>query len=153
MNFINHTPFPAQAFEGIDQHGRAFHVVVLRQTLSFADGKLVYADVQAPLCDADTAHADGAGTRQESDLCHFKPRCDIIANATAYAPPGKPCTHCVARLTVRRPDTPAPLPRRPQGLNQFVDAAPEFMARWRQQVKYAEEHPLLSKCAEIIVNL
>src|ERR1700761_5088749 len=142
MNFVNHTPFPAMAFEGVDQERQSFHVVVLRQTLSFAEGELTYADVQAPLCEADAHLTEGAGWRQESDLCHFKPSCDVIANATAYPPQRKARTHFVVRLTVRRPDTPAPLPLRPQGLNQFEDAAPKIMARWRAQVQYAEQHPV-----------
>jgi hypothetical protein len=142
MNFINHTPFPALAFEGVDQDQRAFHVVVLRQTLSFADGALAYAAAQAPLCDADTDLADGAGVRQESDLCQRKPNCDILVNATAYAPQGKPRTAFTVRLTLRGPDSAAHLPRRPQGLNQFEDAAPAVMARWRAQVKHAERHPV-----------
>lgn len=154
MRFVNHTPFPAQAFEGVDQKHRSFHVVVLRQTLSFADGELAYADKQEPLCEADASLPNGAGWRQESDLCHFKPCCDVIANATAYAPQGRPRTHFIVRLTVRRPDTPAPLPKRPQGLNQFEDAAPEIMARWRAQVQYAEQHrlpgaPLIEKALHI----
>ena len=142
MNFVNHTPFPAMAFEGIDQERQSFHVVVLRQTLSFAEGELTYADMQAPLCEADANLAEGAGWRKESDLCHFKPSCDVVANATAYPPQGQARTHFLVRLTVRRPDTPAPLPLRPQGLNQFEDAAPEVMARWRAKVQYAEQHPL-----------
>lgn len=155
MNFVNHTPFPAQAFEGIDWERRSFHVVVLRQTLSFAEGELTYADTQAPLCDADIPLTKGTSWRQESDLCHFKPHCDVIANATAYAPQGKPCAQFVARLTIRRPDTPAPLPLRPQGLNQFEEAAPEIMARWRAQVKHAERYcipgmPLIDKSLCII---
>lgn len=142
MNFINHTPFPAIAFEGIDQNRQSFHVVVLRQTLSFADGELTYANTQAPLCETDTNFIEDAEGSQESDLCHFKPSCDVIVNATAYAPKGKDCTHFYVRLAVRRPDSPAPHPLRPQGLNQFEDAAPEIMARWRAQVQYAEQHPV-----------
>jgi hypothetical protein len=142
MNFINHTPFPAQAFEGIDQEQRTFHVVVLRQTLSFADGALAYAEAQEPLCEADADLADGPGLRQESDLCPGKPYCDIIANATAYAPQDKPRTAFTVRLTVRKPDTPAPLPLRPQGMNQFEDAAPNIMAHWHAQVAHAKQHPL-----------
>ncbi|MBJ7310784.1 DUF2169 domain-containing protein [Rugamonas sp. CCM 8940] len=144
MDFVNHTPFPAQAFEGIDQYRRPFHVVVLRQTLSFAAGMLEYADVQAPLCEGDVCFGElsGASVRQESDLCHYKPKCDVIVNATAYAPPGKPRTCFPVRLRVAKPDTPAPLPQRPQGLNQFENAAPEIMARWRKAVQHAEQHPV-----------
>lgn len=104
MDFVNHTPFPALAFEGIDQEGQGFHVVVLRQTLSFASGALEYADTQAPLCEADMFFGDPnrSSVRQESDLCHYKPRCDVIVNATAYAPQGRPVREFDVRLVVKR---------------------------------------------------
>jgi hypothetical protein len=40
MNFINHTPFPALAFYGLSSDSESFHVVVLRQTFTFAAGAL-----------------------------------------------------------------------------------------------------------------
>lgn len=91
MEFINHTPFPALAFGGIDQHDQAFHVLVLRQTLSFETGTLLLADEQAPLCEVDEYFGEMhvTGVRQESDLCQYKPKCDVIVNATAYAPGGQ----------------------------------------------------------------
>jgi len=54
MEFRNHTPFPALAFEGLDWNSRPFHVLVLRQTLTWnAEGQLNYTDEQMPLCEAD----------------------------------------------------------------------------------------------------
>lgn len=102
MDVLNHTPFPAQAFQAVDQYEQEFHVFVLRQTLSFAAGGLEYADEQAPLCDTD-AFFDAAmagSVRQESDYCPYKPRCDVIVNATAYAPKGKPVKQFNIRLRV-----------------------------------------------------
>lgn len=103
MDFVNHTPFPAQAFEGLDPDGQAFHVVVLRQTLSFASGVLEYADVQSPLCESDEYFGDAnvSSVRQESDLCHYKPRCDVIVNAIAHAPQDRPRRGFEVRLRVR----------------------------------------------------
>ncbi|MET3120406.1 hypothetical protein AAKU64_004658, partial [Undibacterium sp. GrIS 1.8] len=85
MEFRNHTPFPAQAFEGLDQHEQVFHVIGLRQTLSFASGTLEYADEQAPLCEVDAffGEMNQSSVRQESDFCQYKPKCDVIVNATA----------------------------------------------------------------------
>ncbi len=104
MNFVNRTPFPALAFEGVDQNNQAFHVVVLRQTLTSSTGTLKYADKQAPLCEADEPFGmpGEIGVRQESDLFLFKPRCDVIVNATAYAPGGKPVSTFDVRLAVRQ---------------------------------------------------
>jgi hypothetical protein len=109
MEFINHTPFPAIAYAGVDQHAQLFHLVALRQTLSFAAGAPAYADVQAPLCESDLPldeTSPRAGLRQESDLCPYKPRCDVLVDATAYAPGGQPLPHFDVHLTVTRPGTP-----------------------------------------------
>lgn len=141
MELTNHTPFPALAFEGIDQHDQSFHVIALRQTLTWDEhGILAYADEQAPLCEVDTFFGDmnASSVRQESDLCQYKPKCDVIINATAYAPKGKPVTHFNVRLMVRRPDVPAPLPERPQGLNPFVAPEPEVLDQWRAAVEQAK---------------
>lgn len=102
MQFRNHTPFPALLFEGIDQHERGFHVLVLRQTLSFATGELKYAKVQAPLCEVDTFFGDmnASSLRQESDLCQFKPKCDILVHATAHAPRAVPVRRFDVRVRV-----------------------------------------------------
>jgi hypothetical protein len=105
MDFVNHTPFPALSFEGLDQQGQSFHVLALRQTLSFATGSLEYADIQAPLCFADEPFDGGnmGGLRQESDICHYKPQCDVIVNATAYAPDrGQAKTSFCVRLRLNR---------------------------------------------------
>ena len=110
MEFINHTPFPAIAYAGVDQHAQLFHLVALRQTLSFATGAPTYADVQAPLCESDLPldeTSPRAGLRQESDLCPYKPRCDVLVDATAYAPGGQALAQFDIRLTVTRPGAPA----------------------------------------------
>jgi len=125
MELINHTPFPSQAFAGVDQHGQSFHVIVLRQTLSFIDGALAYAPRQAPLCDLDEFFgAPNTSVRQESDLCHYKPRCDIIVNASAHAPLGKPAQRFPVRLVVKRPDTPALAPEHDQASGTLPSTGP-----------------------------
>lgn len=104
MDVINHTAFPAQAFEAVDQYEQEFHVFVLRQTLDFSSGKLEYAETQTPLCDEEEYFGgDYSGSpRQESDYCAFKPRCDVIVNATAYSPTGKAVPNFPVALIVTR---------------------------------------------------
>lgn len=110
MEIVNHTAFPAQAFEAVDQHGQRFDVFVLRQTLGFSSGRLEYADMQAPLCMAGQSFddADGGSTRQESDSCPYKPRCDVIVNARAYAPRGIATHAFPVRVRVTRGGAPSP---------------------------------------------
>lgn len=105
MDFVNHTPFPALTFEGIDQEAQRFHVVVLRQTLSFSTGELEYAETQQPLCELDShfGEAGKSSVRQESDLCPFKPKCDIILNATAYRSNGTPGPGIGVLLRIKNP--------------------------------------------------
>ncbi|GGY48363.1 DUF2169 family type VI secretion system accessory protein [Pseudoduganella albidiflava] len=88
MDFVNHTPFPAQPFQAIDQFGQEFHVFTVRQTFNFGSGELRIAEVQPDLCATDIAFDDSpAGSvEQESDYVPFKPRCDVIVNATAHPP-------------------------------------------------------------------
>ncbi|MFZ6748483.1 DUF2169 family type VI secretion system accessory protein [Undibacterium sp. Ren11W] len=140
MEFRNHTPFPALAFEGIDQHDQTFHVIVLRQTLSFASGKLEYADEQAPLCEEDEffGEMNQSSVRQESDLCQYKPKCDVIVNATAYAPQGKPSKRFEVRLLVKQPDVPMPLPDAPQGFNPWQGPTHQQLQLWRDQLAQAK---------------
>lgn len=115
MQFINHTAHPALAFGGIDQHEESFHVVVLRQTLSWdADGQLHLVEAQSPLCEADEYVGDIAlgNVLQESDLCHYKPKCDVLVVGHGHAPMdsrGHPSLAFDVRLVVKRPEAQATL--------------------------------------------
>ena len=91
----NHTPFPAQYFQSVDQHGEVFHVVALRATFDMtrtsADGSLAWADEQVPLVTED--HWSGEPNHScplwESDFAPYKPKCDVlVANAVSRPPTG-----------------------------------------------------------------
>lgn len=144
MEFVNHAPFPALAFAGIDQFDQPFHVITLRQTLTWSGaGELEYAEEQAPLCEADEFFGTSlqGSVRQESDLCPYKSRCDVLINATAYPPrhpSGKTHSRFDIRVTVSRPGSPAPLPPEPYGLNPLMPASPEQMQAWRSEVERAK---------------
>lgn len=137
MQFVNHTSFPAQDFAGIDQHGQEFYVIVLRQSLEWGDEAILdYSTKQEPLCELDAYWGDAHVTsvRQESDFCHFKPKCDVIVNATAYAPKGVPAQSFLVRLQVRLPDTAPVLQKPPQGLNQFASSSPDAINEWHKSL-------------------
>jgi hypothetical protein len=140
MMFVNHTPFPAQPFLGVTPEGDDFHVVALRQTLTWDEtGQMHFADSQLPLCEADEPfdpECPNGEIRQESDLCQYKPRCDIIVNAHAYPP--KPTQSFEIRLCVITPDTPTPLPPEPRGLNPLMHPSREQMVAWEAAVKRAK---------------
>ncbi|MFC6205578.1 DUF2169 domain-containing protein [Psychrobacter urativorans] len=93
MKFTNTTNHPALAFEGLDQLGQSFHVIVMRQTYTWNEqGLLVIADEQDPLRLEDqlTDTTDlMSGIVEESDLAHYKPKCDVIIKGHAYVPKHK----------------------------------------------------------------
>ncbi|RQW86581.1 MAG: DUF2169 domain-containing protein [Geobacter sp.] len=106
MNFINNTIFPALAFQSTDQHGQSFHVVVMRATLDIHDdGAVSVSEEQQPivLTDEYFAEVNKSSVRKESDLVHFKPKCDVIVNATAHAPGGVPSLGFVAGVKINGP--------------------------------------------------
>ncbi|PTT22494.1 DUF2169 domain-containing protein [Acidovorax sp. HMWF029] len=93
----NHTPYPSQYFQMMDTGDEVFHVIACRVTFDLktvaADGTPQVAQSQAPLVQADQFYEDPntSSCLQESDFAPYKPKCDILlANATAYAPEGKP---------------------------------------------------------------
>lgn len=140
MEFRNLTSFPALAFEGIDQHGQSFHVAVLRQTLTFSSGRLEYAGTQAPLCEVDTffGEMNRSSLRQESDLCQYKPKCDVIVNATAHAPQHKPAQRFEVLVRIKRADTQMAPPAAAQGLNPFTSPSQAEMEAWRTATAHAQ---------------
>lgn len=95
MEFRNLTPFPAMSFDGLDQHDRRFHTVVMRLTFEVRDdGTLAFAPVQTPLATSDEYYGEpnGSSVRQESDLAPYKPHTDVIVVADACAPKGQAST-------------------------------------------------------------
>jgi len=114
MEFRNLTPFPALAYSALDADDQVYRVVVMRvsyrlQSIPGAPGQYIAAVVDRsppPLCLADEFWGDMnvSSPRYESDLSPFKPRCDVIVNATAYAPGGSLRRRFDVRLTLREPD-------------------------------------------------
>lgn len=90
MNFTNTTSHPALAFEGLDQLDQSFQVVVMRQTYTWNEqGLLILADEQDPLRLKDQLVDPNdlmSGVVEESDLAHYKPKCDVIIKGHAYVP-------------------------------------------------------------------
>jgi hypothetical protein len=136
MEFRNLTPFPAIAFDGIDQHHQRFHSVVMRLTFALQDdGALSLAPVQTPLAMTDEfySEANRSSVRQESDLAPYKPHTDVIVIADACAPQGKPSNLFGVALKINGAPTTPELPPEPHGVNPTYHASPERMAEWREQ--------------------
>lgn len=135
MEFRNLTPFPAMAFEALDQRDCPFQVLVLRQTYVLQDDDtLALADDQAPLVTSDEFYGELnlSSTKQESDLAPYKPHTDVLVLAHAYAPDGVPVPRFLAGIKITGKAVQQDLPLAPQGLNPLQGPSPESVAEWRQ---------------------
>jgi hypothetical protein len=134
--FENRTRLDALQFDAVDQHDTSFHVIVAKTAylLGPRDGAGNAALTPVPgarLNVEDRAFDDSldASVRQESDFAPYKPACDVIVNATAHAPGGKPANAFQVSLTVRGVES-APL------IDKTLDISGERsfqkkMALWR----------------------
>ena len=91
--FENRTFLDACQFDTVDQHGASFHVVVAKMAYGLgacdATGMAALVQIAGAKLNVEDRYFDGestAGVRQESDFAPYKPACDVIVNATAYAP-------------------------------------------------------------------
>ncbi|MBP1207761.1 hypothetical protein JOD97_005844 [Duganella sp. 1411] len=103
MEFRNLTPFPAMAFDALDQHDQRFHTAVMRLTFDVRDdGTLTLAPVQTPLVTTDEYHGElnRSSVKQESDLAPYKPHTDVIVIADAHAPNGQASAQFAVMLKI-----------------------------------------------------
>ena len=89
----NHTPYKAESTWGRNQEDVHEWIVAVKGTFNIhSDGKLVLADEQLEPLLAPEYHGEPgiSSLRYDADLVAPKPTTDILLNATAYAPKGKP---------------------------------------------------------------
>jgi len=93
MSYLdNRTPFAADRFLLPDAEGQEVWLVVVSAVLSAYKGVVEIAERQVPVRLVDV-HFGAPGTssvRYEADLALTKPRVDLLVNAWAYAPRGRP---------------------------------------------------------------
>lgn len=104
MELLNATMMTASYTQGMDKAGREYLVVAVKGTFALpldgSDPQL--AEEQLPLIEADqfTGEPGFSATLYESDYAPVKPRCDVLLNATAFAPGGQPTTGMEAGFKV-----------------------------------------------------
>ncbi len=101
MLFRNYTPFPPLQFESRDEKRNDFGVIVLRGTFQIENGRrLRLVQQQEPLVMADDYWGEPgqSSIRYESSIAPYKPRTDVLVNAVAYSPSGKPEEQWVAAV-------------------------------------------------------
>lgn len=139
--FDNRSDLDALHFDMIDQHGTPFHVIVAKTGYTIgscnADGEatLIPMEVAAELNVEDQYYEDdlSKSVRQESDLAPYKPFCDVIVNAHAYAPRAVASQRFKVQLRVQRADRAAPLPERPLPLNPLQGLSPAVYDAWQKE--------------------
>ena len=95
MDLINATRMTAGYSLGMEPSGRELLVVVIKGTFAIpteAGATVKLHEQQAPLTTADVFHGEPglSAPCYEVDFAPRKPRCDVVLNATAYAPNGRP---------------------------------------------------------------
>jgi hypothetical protein len=99
----NYTPYPNFRYYSLDNRGAEFGVVIVKATFAFAgDGRLVSAEEQAPMVFTDLCHGAVNETSlwHPSDLVPYKPGGEVLVNAVARAPEGKPAPSWLCGLRV-----------------------------------------------------
>lgn len=93
IELINSTPFVPLHFESIDAKLNHFGVVVVRGSFDIENGKrLGLAKEQETIVLEDQYYGDPSSSsmRFDSGLSPYKPRTDVLIEATAYSPSGRP---------------------------------------------------------------
>lgn len=114
MEFHNLTPFDALAYSAVNAHDEEHHVVVVKvayRLVPAAAGEthrcelLAGDDPRGEIVTEDEYEGElnASSVRRESDLAPFKPRCDVLVRATAWAPRGAAATRWTVRLRVSDP--------------------------------------------------
>lgn len=90
---MNHSGLPAAWTHGLQVDGRERLVIVVKATYTIPSAGTAprLADEQLPLVTADEYWGEPglSAPKVETDYAHYKPRCDVIVNGTAYAPGGR----------------------------------------------------------------
>lgn len=97
----NETAYAAERTWVRDKHGHHHWIVVVKATFEFGPhGKLRLADEQLPpLHEPEYFGAPGqSSVRYEADLIARKPTTDVIVNAHAHAPGGRPTQEVLVQL-------------------------------------------------------
>ena len=105
MILRNLTPFVPLTFESRDQKGHDFGVFFLRGAFSILpDRRLEPLAEQPPFVKSDAYFGEAfrSSVRIESDIVPYKPRADIIINAVAHAPGGRPARGWIVSAHVGR---------------------------------------------------
>ncbi len=99
----NRTPFDLQPHVQMDADGQEVYVVLLSASfIADAEGRVGVADEQLPVTYGDVPWGDPArsSVRHDADIAPVKPVPEVILNASAHAPGGRPVPRITAGLQI-----------------------------------------------------
>ncbi|MDZ5449887.1 DUF2169 domain-containing protein [Labrys sp. ZIDIC5] len=135
VHITNRTAFPHLRFSNSDNAGKVFGVILVKVAFDVQeDGTCVVAPEQEPFNFTDACHGavNETSLRHPSDLVAYKPATDIIVDAIAHAPEGKPSPRWQAGLRVR--DVAG------AGIEKVVTVTGprQWLPHWKRQLREAE---------------
>jgi hypothetical protein len=144
MDYRDYTPLETVTFDTLDKEEKEYHVVVMRGTFDIRkDGILILSKDQEALAATDEYYGktNQSGVRLESDFAPFKPRTDILIDATAYAPGGRPVSSFIVSVKVTGSSAQSAPPDRPYGLNPDMPPSGEALAAWKKECETYKKNP------------
>ncbi|WP_454815035.1 DUF2169 family type VI secretion system accessory protein [Labrys neptuniae] len=93
MDIRNFTPFPSMRYSNTLSDGRTFGIAMVKVAFDIGeDGTCTVSPEQEPFNFTDVPHGElnASSLRHPSDFVPYKPATDLIINAIAHAPDGKP---------------------------------------------------------------
>ncbi len=103
IEITNLTPFPNMRFSNLDAHGKEFGVFMVKGAWDIPEeGECTLSEEQEPFVFTDEYHGElnFSALRYPSDFVPYKPTTDIVLDATAYAPDGKPAKEWLVGVKV-----------------------------------------------------
>ncbi|MFP2929729.1 DUF2169 domain-containing protein [Pyxidicoccus sp. 3LG] len=104
MELINTSRLPLEVTTALDKSGREHLVLVAKATYTFGDDGRPpeLAEESHPIAYTDDFFGEPgvSAPRYESDLAMTKRRCDVLVDATAHAPDGRPVTELEVAVRV-----------------------------------------------------
>jgi hypothetical protein len=99
----NFTPFPHLRFSNSDNQGREFGVVMVKAAFDIGeDGACLLSSEQEPFSFTDACHGEVNVTslKTPSDFVSYKPNADLVFDAIAHSPTGKPAKSWIVGIKV-----------------------------------------------------
>ncbi len=104
MELINRSQLPTEVFTALDKTGRESLVIVTKATYQFSSSKVpTLSDVHSSVAPTDLFSYGEPGLSApvyEADLVPLKRRCDVLVDATAFAPEGRHVTELPVGIRV-----------------------------------------------------